>query len=294
MELTYRGLRVMDAKRRSRLLTSMSEHGQQSPVWVVKNEGVGGERYVLIDGYLRVSVLERLGQDKVDALVLPLDEAGALCWTLVQRGNERRSTLEEAWVLKELVERHGQREVDLAKRLDRSVSWISRRLGLVRVLPESVQHQVQQGKLCPYGAERHLVPLARAKRGDCERLVAELGSSKVSARELGRLVSAWRSATPKEQERLLAKPRLYLRAQEAAAAVAKEGPRECEEPSLERRLRKDLESLEALARAARRRLNQVGEGSLGLPLMLQAVWEQAFGAFEQLQRSMEERLHAGA
>jgi hypothetical protein len=36
---------------------------------------------------------------------------------------------------------------ELARRFDRSMSWVSRRLALVELLPESIQQQVREGKL---------------------------------------------------------------------------------------------------------------------------------------------------
>ena len=36
---------------------------------------------------------------------------------------------------------------ELARRFDRSTSWVSRRLALVELLPEAIQQQVREGKL---------------------------------------------------------------------------------------------------------------------------------------------------
>jgi hypothetical protein len=50
---------------------------------------------------------------------------------------------------------------ELARRFDRSVSWVSRRLALVEVLPEAIQQQVREGQILAQVALKFLVPVAR-------------------------------------------------------------------------------------------------------------------------------------
>ena len=167
LERRYAPLRVCDAGRQNRLAASMLAHGQQTPVLVVP--GAAG-RYVLIDGYARVAALESMSRDLVDALVLSGTETQALVLAYRMETGRRRTALEEAWLLRELVEVHGENATTLAVSLQRSASWISRRLALVRVLPESVQSAVRRGQLPPQAAMKSLVPLARANRTQCEDL----------------------------------------------------------------------------------------------------------------------------
>ena len=288
LELTYQKLRRHDARRRAQLVASICEQGQQSPVVVVEQPGQPG-RYVLIDGYQRVAALRKLGQDTVSAVVLALDEVEALCLTHRLEGAQQRSALEQGWLLSELVERHGVSQVKLGLLLGHSSSWISRRLALVHDLPDLAQELVRTGRLCPHGAMRHLVPLARAKGKDCERLVERLGeaTSLVTARQLGRLMLAWRSASAAERRRIVQQPLLYLRAEEAAASP------EPSPLSPERLLRTDLDALSAIARRARRRLDSEAKLAGHLPLVLDNVWRQTRLVFDELEQRMEERLNAG-
>ena len=97
-------------------------------------------------------------------------DAGAGAGLSDGNGSSAHRPLEEAWLLRELVEVHGENATTLAVSLQRSASWISRRLALVRVLPESVQSAVRRGQLPPQAAMKSLVPLARANRTQCEDL----------------------------------------------------------------------------------------------------------------------------
>src|SRR5256885_13576982 len=58
---------------------------------------------------------------------------------------------------------------DLARQFDRSVSWVSRRLALVELLPDSVQQQVRAGEIQAQVAMKYLVPVARGSLDDCQQ-----------------------------------------------------------------------------------------------------------------------------
>lgn len=111
LERKYEGLRIADPARISRLTASIHQYGQQTPVLAVAGTAGG---YVLIDGYARVSALESLARDVVEALVLPLSEAEALIQSLRFEAARRRCALEDGWLLRELVESQSQHQAELA------------------------------------------------------------------------------------------------------------------------------------------------------------------------------------
>ncbi|MBD3334656.1 MAG: hypothetical protein GF355_03990, partial [Candidatus Eisenbacteria bacterium] len=215
LEPKYAALRIADPMRQSRLTASICESGQQTPVVVVPRDGEG---YVLIDGYGRVAALESLAQDLVEAMVLPLSESEALVWCHRVETARRRSALEEGWLLQELVEGHGRSQPDLAVALQRSVSWVSRRLALVRTLSEAVQSRVRDGRIPAQAAMKFLVPLARAKPQHCRALVEGLGSRRISVRQMETLYLGWRRGDSEQQARLVESPWLYLKAAEETTA----------------------------------------------------------------------------
>lgn len=201
------GLKIASPSRHRRLVASLVERGQQTPVTVVPAEGE--ERFVLVDGHARVRALEDLGRDLVEALVWPVTESEAL--VLSHKASRRRpSPLEEGWLLAELSDGAGWSRRELSFRFERSPSWVSRRLGLVTALPVSVQEAVRKGQVSPQAAMKSLLPLARANAGHCEMLVASLGSARLSVREAAELYRAWRQADAEGRERIVTHPRLCL------------------------------------------------------------------------------------
>src|SRR6266487_6089636 len=94
-------LRVRHAGRQRRLLASLAEVGQQTPIVVVAAEEQA-DRYVVIDGYKRIAALEQLGRDTVDAVVWPMSDAAAVMLEHAIRMSQRATALEEGWLLAEL------------------------------------------------------------------------------------------------------------------------------------------------------------------------------------------------
>src|ERR1019366_5285924 len=136
LDRRWEHLRVRHPARQRRLLASLAEVGQQTPIVVVAAEGLA-DRYVVIDGYKRIRALEQLGRDTVEAVVWPMSEPAAVLLDRSLRLSEQETALEVGWLLAELERRFGYGLDELARRFDRSVSWVSRRLALVEVLPEA-------------------------------------------------------------------------------------------------------------------------------------------------------------
>lgn len=169
LDLRYERLRIRRPRREGRLLSSLAAVGQQAAIVVVPPEG---ERYVVIDGYRRVRALCQLGSDAIAAVIWDLPDEEALALSHLMAAGLESTALEQGWLLWEMRSRFSLSQEDLALRFDRSVSWVSRRLALVKELPAPVQDQLRLGALPAHAAGKYLVPLARAKREDCERLVA--------------------------------------------------------------------------------------------------------------------------
>jgi ParB-like chromosome segregation protein Spo0J len=179
------------------------------------------DHYVLIDGYLRVDVLRSLGRDIVEATVWSLGESEALIARFHLEGHAR-STLEEAWLLEHLAKDEGLSLEELGRRLCRTKSWVSRRLGLTKVLTSEVQAKVAAGQIPAQAAMKYLLPLARANAGHARKLVAGLGEQQVSVRQMGRLYVAYRAADAVGRTRLCSSPLVFLQ-MEAQAERAAEG-----------------------------------------------------------------------
>ena len=285
MEMKYEGLRVALPGVQARLMASLAEQGQLQPVLVVESH-TAAQRYVLIDGYRRVAALQTLGRDTAEAMVLPLDEAGALIFRHCRESSQRRCALEDGWLLKELLDFPGMSQAELSRRLQRSESWVSRRLSLVRELPESVQELVRRGRLCGYAAAKYLAPLARAKKSDCIALAQNLNGNQISVRQMERLYAQWKCSDKEARKRIVENPLLFLKtAEDLNLAAVKKTDDDFQS------LCQDLEIIDAVSNRARRRL-RVMKAHFPLPQTIMESWNAARSSFGALADEMDKD-HAG-
>jgi ParB/RepB/Spo0J family partition protein len=242
LTLRYERIRKCHPLQERSLLSSLAEIGQQLPIVVVSE----AERFVLIDGYKRVRALKRLGRDTARATPWQIEEVDAL---LLERGLRRGSedALDQAWLIAQLQERWGWSLEELARRFERSKSWVSGRLALLEVLPAPIQEQVRIGRLSAHAAMKYLVPLSRLDAGAAAQLAAALEPLKATSREVGALYAGWTAGTMRTRELIVSHPEVYLRAQAAQASVP---------PSATQRFLQDLGALGGIARRARRALEQ--------------------------------------
>ena len=168
------------------------------------------ERYLVIDGYKRIAALQQLGRDTVEATVWAMSEAEALVLSRSLRFSPQESALEQGWLLAEMEQRFGYSVDELARRFDRSASWVSRRLALVEWLPEAIQQQVREGKIAAQVALKYLVPVARVDAEQCRRMAAVFVEHHCDTRQAGQLYAAWRQGTRVARERILAEPELFF------------------------------------------------------------------------------------
>jgi len=242
LDCRYAGLRTRHARKERQLLASLADHGQLLPVVVVAAD----VPFVLVDGYKRVRALQRLAQDTVRVTVWAMEEAEAVVLEHVMRAADPAGPLAQGWMLDELRARFRLSLDELGRRLDKTPSWVSRRLALVRELPDAIQMQVRAGRIAPHAAMKYLVPLARANREACLTLADAIARAQLSTRQVGDLYALWQAGTEDMRTLLGTDPLLALRVRAHVTRRATRPDAPC--------LVDDLAALASLARRAHRRL----------------------------------------
>jgi hypothetical protein len=105
LDRRWEHLRVREPQRQRRLLASLADSGQQTPIVVVA--AGPPDRYLVIDGHKRVAALEQLGRDTVEATVWAMSEAEAVLLSRSLRFSPQESALEQGWLLAEMEQRFG-------------------------------------------------------------------------------------------------------------------------------------------------------------------------------------------
>lgn len=124
---------VLQTTKYKRVAASIAEIGVIEPLVVAKQHGRKNQ-YILLDGYLRYSVLSERAEKTVKCIIAKDDEA----YTYNKRVN-RLATIQEHFMIVRALER-GVPEKRLAKMLDMDVMAIKRRRSLLdRICPEVIE-----------------------------------------------------------------------------------------------------------------------------------------------------------
>lgn len=288
LDRKYEGLKVRSRHGEAKLLASLESDGQQTPLVVVRGESEASP-FIVIDGFKRVRAAARLGMDQLECNVWDQNEADALVQLHALQRPRERSALEDSYLILALQEEHGLSLTAIGHRLGRTKSWVSRRVGLVRELPDWLQEHIQNGELQCYAATKYLLPLARANREHAKLLARELAGMNLTTRAVGDLYYAWKTGSEEDRLTVLSRPDLVLAARHAQSQADTEDQRL--EPVLQ-----DLSMAESLLRRALRRVEQLPEGEEletwtvnSLRLRKRRVWE----AITLLDNRLMEVLHEG-
>lgn len=255
LELRFAQTRLLEPRAVEHLAQSIEQCGQLIPCVAVPAVEARplplSERWVLIDGYRRVSALKRLGRDTAQIQVWRCEVAQGLLQALACAQARRLDPIEEALLLRELLEGFGLTQHELARRSGRDVSWVNRRLSLLTGLPQECLAAVRAGSVSCWAATRVLSPLARANAVHAAALLQAAREQPLSTRELSQWFAHYQRSSRAVRERMVAQPELFLKALQARE---QDRQREQLRGGPEGQLLSDLRHLDALIARLRERL----------------------------------------
>jgi ParB-like chromosome segregation protein Spo0J len=249
LELRFEATRIVDTAAVQRLADSMQEHGQLVACIAALDQDSGA--LVLIDGYRRLSALKRLGADTALVQCWHCPVGPALAQMLAHSFSRTFDPMEEALMLRELIDSMGLSQREAARQCARDVSWVQRRLVLLGALPQDLVQAVRNAQISSWAAARILAPLARANSAHASQLLANMDSDPLSTRELQTWFNHYQGAQNTQRQRMVDHPRLFIdslneRQSQSAAKDLRGGP--------EREVAAELGYLQALLQRAHRRL----------------------------------------
>ena len=134
------------------------------------------------------------------------DLAAAVLGVLARTQSRAFAAIEEALLVRELVQGLRLSQHEVAHRCGRDVSWVSRRLQLLSGLPDAALAAVCAGRLSSWVANRVVAPLARANSEHADQLMKELWIAPLSTRELRCWFEHYQKAGHISRERLVSHP----------------------------------------------------------------------------------------
>ncbi len=170
------------------LATSIRERGLVQPL-VVRPLGTSGLEYEIVAGERRWRAAQRASLHLIPVIVRPLSDQEALEIAIIE--NVQRADLnaiEEATGYRDLIDRFGYKQEELAEIIGKSRSHLANTMRLLK-LPESVQKLVRSGELSA-GHARALVG-----REDAETVAKEIIKQGLNVRDVEALFQSKRPSS---------------------------------------------------------------------------------------------------
>lgn len=192
LDRRYEHLRLKDRRREQILLSSILEQGILDPLYVVRlPDGV----HVLLDGFKRARCAEKLSITSVPVVTLDSNEAMGLLKLIRLSCSNGLSTLEEASLVDELHEGHGMSMAEIARRVERSVSWVSLRFGMLKGMSGLVRKKIFAGHFPVRSYMYTLRHFTRVKskhtKKEIESFVTSVSGKGLSTRDIERLAAGY-------------------------------------------------------------------------------------------------------
>lgn len=226
LSLRYEHTRIRQPAAVLKMAASIERFGQLMPVLVVHTGEVG---HTLIDGYLRVKALKRMGRDLVAARLWEQSEPDALVHAMAHMQGRTWDVYEQAAMINELCCCHRISRRKIAALLGKDISWVVRRLSLFEALDDEMIALIRQGNISSWSAQRILIPMARANKEHAGRLAQKLQKEKIPTRRLVVLFEHYKKSNRDIRENIIHAPHLFLKALEfktaqVAAETIHQGP----------------------------------------------------------------------
>ena len=206
LDLRYTHLRLhKKSSAQENLVSSIEQNGQLMPVIIIPG---AQQNWILIDGYLRLQALKRLGADTVEAEVWQCDAMEALLAIIKMHSGRALEVFEEALLLKELHTKHDLSQNALSRHIGRDPSWVNRRLALIEFLPADTLQAMSNGEISLWVASRILAPLARANAEHAQMVLNYVRKNFHNTREMEAFYKHYQHSNRQERVNMVNKPAL--------------------------------------------------------------------------------------
>ncbi|MGM0665545.1 MAG: ParB/RepB/Spo0J family partition protein [Thermodesulfobacteriota bacterium] len=193
IDLRFLPLRTPTALSVKRMASSLKARGQITPIVITCDPPS------LVDGFKRMQAAQSLGMSELKAVPIKVEPTQAKAGMYLMNRSESFSLIQEAMLVRELIDGDGLGQKDAAAILERHKSWVNRRLYMIRRLaPEIIQDLKLQ--LLPPGSAP---ALARLQQRNQPEFSIAIQNHRLSTKQINRLIDLWCKATDPAVKRFL-------------------------------------------------------------------------------------------
>lgn len=186
----FEGYRIQNKVQEQGIRESVRLNGILEPLEVIEKDG----KLVLLNGFKRIFAAQKLGIHILPWISIGKNEIEGVVNLIRQSNSKRLNILEEAKFLKSLTQENKKSYAEISCLLDKSVSWISMRIQLLKGLDKDIEAILFSGTFPVYAYMYILRPFIRMKgisQQEIRELVKLLSGQNLSVRQIEYLAEAW-------------------------------------------------------------------------------------------------------
>jgi hypothetical protein len=194
ISLEYQDFRLKDPQQEKMLLGSIAEKGIQRALWGIERETPDGRHWILLDGFKRFRCAKKVGIQALPWRKIGSDEAhGILC--LLDVSNSRGlHILEQSKMVDSLHRQFGLGVTEIAGRLEKSVAWVSVRLGVLSEMDPAVRVEIFSGRFPARSymyTLKHFTRVKQATQKELGGFVSKVSGHGLSGRQIDLLAQGY-------------------------------------------------------------------------------------------------------
>jgi ParB-like chromosome segregation protein Spo0J len=193
LDLRFSPLRAPTALAVKKMASSLRARGQITPIVITTDPPS------TVDGFKRIQAARSLGMGRLKAIGIHVGPIQAKAMMYLMNRSGSFSLIEEAILVRELVDGDGLSQTDAAATLEKHKSWVNRRLLMIRRLAPEIIEDIKLQLIPPGSAPA----LARLQQCDQPEFSTAIQNHRLSTKQVIALVDLWCKATDPAMKRFL-------------------------------------------------------------------------------------------
>lgn len=191
IDLRYQKFRLQNQDTEKRLFVSIESNGIQVPLAAIKEQSSCS--IILLDGFKRYRCAGKLGIHQLPVSFIGTTEVEGLFRIIRHNDNSSLSAFEQACFIEQLHTNYTLSFSEIARRIDRSVAWVSVRIEMLKSISDSIREKIISGAFPLRSYMYDIAPFTRVKgcKEKIEHFVEKVSGHKYSTRDIATLSQAF-------------------------------------------------------------------------------------------------------
>jgi ParB-like chromosome segregation protein Spo0J len=190
IDTRYESFHLPDKRREKDLLNSICESGIKDPLQGVWKDQI----FILLDGFKRLRAARKLRVESIPITELGASEKEGLIELLKISNAKSLHLLEQVMMINDLHQSHFMTVRDIAAHLEKSVSWVNSRIGILKDLGQETWLAVFKGDFPASNAIytlRQYKRLNKVSKEDIDEFVKVVSGKGLTHRQIEALANGW-------------------------------------------------------------------------------------------------------